>query len=291
MPESIERTLDALERQRGFEDTEVILSDGTPSGLDRRLCERYPWLRLLRPEGATLPVLKGEAIRAARADVVAILDPWDVPEPGWIDAIHEGFGPQGAGATATGIGGVVLPGGPPSPGNRAAYLFEYGAFNPPVDEGPTEGDLPGNNVAYRRPALTEECADVLAREGFNKPFFHERIRQRGGSLVICPEMRVRHLTRYRFLAVAVRRFHYGRCFGATRWRRSPRGRRLLYLVFAPAVPPLLMARHLRRALTVPQNRRLLRGAVAALLGVCLFWGVGEWLGYWLGPGRSCEMFY
>lgn len=291
VPDTLEEALTALEAQEDLSMVEVILSDGSPSGLEPALRQRFPWLRFLRPTGTTLPVLKGEAIRAARGELVAILDPYDAPEPGWVRAILEGMGPDGPAADAEAMGGVVLAAGWPTAGNLGGYLFEYGAFNPPVVSGPTDGDLPGNNVVYRRSVLVERCADVLAEEGFNKPFFHARIRGEGGTLVIHPGMRVRHLTHHRFSAFAVRRFHYGRCFGATRRRRSGGARGLLYVAFAPTVPFLLMWRHGRRALAHPGNRRLLPRGGLALMGVCLFWGVGEWLGTWFGPGPSCRFFY
>ena len=104
-------------------------------------------------------------------------------------------------------------------------------------------------------------------------------------------MTVRHLTEHRFVPFAVRRFHYARCFGAIRRHLSPWPQKLLYCVFAPTVPLLLMLRHSARARRHPANRRLLRGAEPALIGICFFWGVGEWMGYWFGAGRSCEKLY
>ena len=251
------------------------------------LAQRFPGTRYIAIPGGNLPALKGAAIREARGELVAVLDPSDAADPEWIDEMLAAFADPGVCAA----GGAVMLSGARSAGNVAAYLFEYGAFNPPIAAGDTRGDLPGNNVAYRRSALIDTCADILASEGFNKPFFHERIRARGGRLVICPTMRVRHLTSYRFLAFGVRRFHYGRCFGAVRVRRATPARKALYRAFAPTVVPILIARHLRRALSHPGNRRLLPGAALALCGVCTFWGVGEWLGYWFGPGRSCQELY
>ena len=251
------------------------------------LAQRFPGTRHIALPGGNLPTLKGAAIREARGELVAVLDPSDAADPDWIDEMLAAF----ADPDVCAVGGAVLLSGAGSAGNVAAYLFEYGAFNPPIAAGDTQGDLPGNNVAYRRNALTDTCADILASEGFNKPFFHERIRARGGRLVIRPTMRVRHLTHYPFLAFGVRRFHYGRCFGAVRLRRASPARKALYRAFAPAVVPILIVRHLRRALSHPGNRRLLPGAALALCGVCAFWGVGEWLGYWFGPGRSCQELY
>lgn len=189
------------------------------------------------------------------------------------------------------LGGAVELGGPPTTVNRAAFLSEYGEFIPPLAGGPTDGALPGNNLACRRAVLLEWCGDILAREGFNKPFCQDRIRERGGTLVMRPAMRVRHLSAHRFVPFAVRRFHYARRFGATRLRLSPPRRRLLYRVFAPAVPPLLMWQRITRARRRPSNRPLLRGAIPALIAICAVWGVGEWLGYWFGPGRSCDKYY
>jgi len=286
-PHTIGETLLSLERQRRFAEIEVILADGTAGGSAEKLRERFPWLRQVRVPGGNMPALKGRAIQAARSEIIAILDATDAAEPGWIGEILAGLSEERVSA----VGGVVVFDGPATAANRAAYLFEYGAFNPPIHSGPTEGDLPGNNVAYRRALLVETCGDILSEEGFNKPFFHERIREQGGTLAIRATMSVRHLTNHRFLTFGISRFHYGRCFGATRWRRSSWRRRLFYSLFAMTIPFLLMIRHMARSLRHPANRRLLPHAGLALLGVCAFWGVGEWLGYWFGPGRSCSELY
>lgn len=287
-PATLEQTLNSLAQQTCRDRLEVIVADGSAAGemasTARRCFPRaeHVWLR-----GGNLPALKGAAIQRARGAFIAILDPHDAADPDWGDQILAGF----ADPSVAALGGVVLLDGPERAGNLAAYLFEYGAFNPPVRAGDTAGDLPGNNVAYRREALLDTCADVLATEGFNKPFCHERLRGSGKRLVIRPTMRVRHLTSYALLSFGVRRFHYGRCFGAVRTRRASAAQKTLYRVFAPAVPPLLVFRQLKRASAHPQNRRLLPRAGLALCGVCVCWGVGEWLGSWFGAGRSCGELY
>ncbi len=285
--DKVRETLSSLGRQARFEEIEVILADGRSDLEDDDLLRDFPWLRRLTLPGANMPRLKGEAVRAARGDIVAILDPWDVAEPDWIDEILTALEDPGV----CGAGGAVILSGPQTAVNRAAYLFEYGAFNLPLTAGPTEADLAGNNLALRRDALIEHCSDILEAEGFNKPFCQERLRARGALLVMAPGMTVRHLTAHRFVPFAVRRFHYARCFGAIRRRLSPWPQKLLYCVFAPTVPLLLMLRHPARARRHPANRRLLRGAEPALLGICVAWGLGEWVGYWFGAGRSCEKLY
>ena len=286
-PETTDQALASLAAQTRASEIEVIVADGSEDGCMAVLAKSFPGMRYIALPGGNLPMLKGAAILAARGELIAVLDPGDLADPDWIDEILAAFADPGVCAA----GGAVLLAGARSPGNVAAYLFEYGAFNPPIAAGETLGDLPGNNIAYRRSVLTDVCADILASEGFNKPFFHERIRARGGRLVIRPTMRVRHLTNYSFLDFGLRRFHYGRCFGAVRVRRASTARKALYRAFAPVVVPLLIARHLRYAWSHPGNRRLLPGAALALCGVCAFWGMGEWLGCWFGAGRSCQELY
>jgi glycosyltransferase involved in cell wall biosynthesis len=285
-PDTLEQSLSSLAQQRCLPATlEVIVADGSSTGSMAAVAARVlPSARHLWLPGANLPALKGAAIRSATTELVAVLDPSDAAEPDWASEIQEAFSDD----TLSAVGGSVSLAGAKRAGNIAAYLFEYGAFNAPLAAGPTSGDLPGNNVAYRRSALVDDCRDILEAEGFNKPFFHERLRALGGQLVIRPSMRVRHLTNYRLLPFGMRRFHYGRCFGATRVRRAPLGRKALLRAFAPVVPALLVTRHLMRAVRHSGSRRLLPHAGLALCGVCAFWGFGEWLGCWFGAGDSCQ---
>ena len=286
-PDTTEQALLSLARQIQAAEIEVLVVDGSDDGKMEALVQRFPGFRHIALPGGNLPALKAEAIRQARGEFVAVLDPSDAAAPDWVNEMLAAF----ADPSVRAVGGSVLLSGPKTAGNIAAYLFEYGAFNPPIANGETLGDLPGNNVAYRRGALIDTCADILASEGFNKPFFHERIRACGGHLIIRASMRVDHLTHYSLVDFGTRRFHYGRCFGAVRARRASLGSKVLYRVFAPVVVPLLIVRHFVRNVRHAENRRLLPVAVFPLFGICVFWGIGEWLGYWFGAGRSCEELY
>jgi glycosyltransferase involved in cell wall biosynthesis len=283
---SIRDALRSLESQEGIESAEVVVVDGSSDGTAELVAREFPWVRHLRLSPGTMPELKGRAIQESRGDFVAILDVVDRAEPGWLVAIRRGL----ANPQAEAIGGEVVLDGPPRGINAAGYLFEYGAFAPPLAAGPTAGDLPGNNLAYRRRVFAETCADLLPG-GFWKPFFHERIRERGGALHLHPSMRVRHRIRLGAVAFLARRFHYGRCFGAMRFAHASRRERRLYLVFEPVVPLLLCWRHVRRAWQHPGTRRLLARALPSLLLLCFAWGVGEWIGTWFGSGASCRKVY
>ncbi len=286
-PAQCQAALASLRTQERIEAVEILLADGSGGTSLMSVSATDPAIRHLRLDPAPMPVLKAAAIRASRAPLVAILDPSDVARPGWIKSILSDY-PADEGVA--GIGGVVERGGSASAVNCAAYLFEYGAFAPPMSSGPTDGDLPGNNVAYRRSALVDDCADLLVA-GFWKPFFHERLRGLGRSFHVVPAMRVAHETHHRLLPFCSSRHHYGRCFGAMRIKRSSRARRWLYRLGAPAVIGILVVKQFVRALRHPGRRRLLPKAALPLIAICASWGSGEWLGYWFGAGRSCERVY
>lgn len=282
-PAAAAACLASLAAQPRLADIEVLVADGSPDRAFTPILRDYPGFRHLSLPGGNLPELKAEAIRNAHGPILAILDPSDAADSGWVEKILTAFDDASIGA----VGGTVELAGPSNPGNVAGYLFEYGAFSPPLSAGDAPNDLPGNNVAYRRGLLVDDCADLLASEGFHKPLFHRRIRELGYRLVIRPDLRVRHLTRHTFVEFGIRRWHYGRCFGALRYRHASPVQRLLYVCLAPAAIPLLIRRHLMRAWSHPTNRKRLPTAALALVGVCICWGCGEWIGCWFGPGRSC----
>ena len=280
-------TLDAVERLEDLSQAEVLLCDASTSGLGRDIQKRSSWLGYIPKPGATMPAMKSHAIETASADIVAILDPGSVPPPDWIGNILRAFAKDSTWAA----GGSVSFDAPRRSANLAAYLFEYGAFNPPVVAGPTQHDLAGNSVAYRRLALTEGCRTILDEEGFYKPLCHDRIRTLGGTIDLSALLAVRYRNDFRYAAFIARRFHYARCFGATRMRYSGPRRRIAMRVFAPIVPFLLVQRNFGKSLRSTANRELLRHAWLHLIGICFAWGAGELMGCWFGPGESCEKVY
>lgn len=280
--EAPDRVLRALAMQARREEAEVLLVDGRPgatacpAGSDAVVALAMP--------GANMPRLKAHGVEVARGTIVAFLEPKAAPEPGWIAAILDAF--QACGELA--LGGPVLLDGPRGAADIAAYVFEYAAFAPERIAAEGGRDLPGNNMAVPRAQLLAHCSDVLARDGLNKPFCQERLIAAGLPIVLDPRMRVRMVTRHRLGALLARRFCYARCFGGTRIAASGARRRWLYRLGAPAVLPLLLARHL------PELRRsggLQPGPALALCLLCVAWAAGEGAGYWLGRGQACQALY
>ncbi len=233
-----------------------------------------------------MPQGKARAIKEARGGIIAIIDAHDRAEPGWLSAIAVALESPEFEA----VGGEVIFDGPAHGINAAGYLFEYGAFAPPGRAGATLQDLPGNNVAYRRTVFDTTCRDMLD-EGFWKPFYHRRMRDRGDQLGLVENMRVKHHIPTDLFAFCRRRYHYGRCFGAMRLAEARGVRAAVLKVFAPAALPILCYRHTRAAWAHPTNRALLRACLPELLLLSCSWAAGEWVGAWVGPGDACDTVY
>ncbi len=277
--ETPEAVLAALAGEDGIAAVEVLLVDGRPGAAAHPGCET-----LLRP-GLNMPRLKAEGAVAARGRYVAFLEPKGVPLPGWLAAAFRALERHPGAA----LGGAVVADPSGGAADRAAYLFEYGAFPPEVLALGETRDLPGNNMILPHAALLEHCGDILAAEGLNKPFVQDRLAENGLPPVLVPDLAIAMRTRHRVGALLASRFRYARCFGGTRAGLAAPRRRWLYRLGAPAVPFLLMRRHLGTGLAA--SPRPGAGALAVLVGLCLAWAAGEALGSWAGPGRSCEMLY
>ena len=210
---------------------------------------------------------------------MAILEDHGRVAPDWAASVLEAHrGPWGAvgGVVENGRSGLV---------NWAVFFCEYTPYMAPVVEGEA-ADLPGNNIAYKRPHLMRH-AHVLAC-GKWESWINDRLRVDGIALASTNAMVVHHIKPFRLGDFLVQRYHFARSYaGMRRVDQSP-ARRLVYGFGSLALPALLMARITR---TVVQKWRHLRQFALASPLVALFLtvgAVGEMIGYLFGPGSSLE---
>ena len=282
--------LNALSQEPGIGNCEILLIDGRPGAENAApdvggLCDGV--LTVLREPGASMPRLKAIGARQCSGDAVAFLEPKGVPATGWLEQARAGLRAH----PGSMLSGSVGFDGPPTAANHAAFVFEYGVF---TRQGLRDGkvaDLSGNNMILPLAALLSECGDILDSAGLNKPFCQMRLSRAGLSIHMQPEMRVVMRTRHLAWPLLCSRFHYARCFGGTRIRETAaRRRRWMYRVGAPVVPFLLIRRHLR-TLRQSDLAKSGPGTVALLVALCISWALGEAVGSYLGPGRSCDRLY
>lgn len=218
-------------------------------------------------------------VRAARAAVVALAEDHCFPQPGWATALVDAHaGPW------TAVGPAIANANPGSRVSWADFLIGYGPWAEPIATGEVPF-LPGHNSSYKRQALLDyggRLEEMLEAE----TVLHLDLGARGHRLLLCADARAAHVN-FSLLRPWLRvQVHNGRVFGGARAIEWSRAKRALYCAASPLIPLVRMARsaHIvqRLARAQPEARR---AAPLIVVGLVLD-GVGQMLGYLLGPGRS-----
>jgi glycosyltransferase involved in cell wall biosynthesis len=278
-PDVLEPTLEALDAQPQRPLMEVIVIDAVGGELRERLREHNPPVVLVEAERQPIPKLRHMGVCRARGKVVAILEDHGRVSPEWAASIlqaHKGPWAAVGGAVENGRQGII---------NWAVFFCEYTPYMKPVPEGEAS-DLPGNNIAYKRPHLLRH-AHVLAM-GKWESWINDRLRADGVQLASTNSVVVHHIKSFRLGYFVVQRFHFARSYAGMRRVDQTPLQRLIYSVGSLALPALLMARVTR---TVARKRRNVGAFVLASPFVALFLTVGafgEMIGYLIGPGASLE---
>lgn len=225
--------------------------------------------RRIPVEGDPLvPDLWGAGLGASRGRAVAFTTGHFRVGPSWVAAL--------ASAIAGGAGGAAGPialDESATPLDRAIYLLRYSTFTPANPRGEVP-DIPGDNAAYARVAL--DLYPDAAEEGFWEIDLHERLREVGGRLVMVEGAEVHYGRSYKLTTILKHRFRHGRHFarfrilrGASQWK---------IIAVAPAVPPLMILRTVRRIPRIAGGWRVFWNALPSLAMLTVAWASGEWVG-------------
>jgi hypothetical protein len=276
----LEPTLEALDALPERERMEIVVVDVLGGETRRRIAEHRPAVVLLPvEERLPIPRLRYQGALRASGEIVAILEDHGAVDRTWAEAILEQHEmPWGAvgGPVENGREGWI---------NWAVFFCEYATYMAPLVEGET-GDLPGNNIAYKRPHLMRH-ARVLD-DGKWESWINDRLRADGVPIASTNRMIVRHIKPFRLGYFVVQRFHFARAYAGMR-RVSQTGLKRLIYGFGSAVLPMLLLA--RTCGTVLRKRRHLGRFVACVPLVALFFAVGaagEMIGYLFGAGQSLE---
>jgi hypothetical protein len=277
--EVLEPTLRALDAQPERDRMEIIVVEARGGAVRQRLRDRRPAVVLIESERQSIPRLRYRGVCCTRGKVVAILEDHGAVAPNWAATVLEAHrGPWGAvgGAVENGKEGLV---------NWAVYFCEYTRYMNPVAEGETH-DLPGNNIAYKRPYLLRHARAL--EQGRWESWINDRLRADGIPLASTRAMVVHHIKPFRLGYFLVQRFHFARSYAGMRRGDQSGARRLVFGVGSLALPVLLTARVVQ---TVLRKRRHWGRFVLAAPLVVLFLTVGacgEMVGYLFGAGASLE---
>jgi glycosyltransferase involved in cell wall biosynthesis len=258
---------------------EIVIAESSTGDEAGNICKRYPNVRHLHfEERKSIPELRAIGLLVASAPILAMTEDHCLAAPDWIEsalAAHAGDWLV--------IGGAVENSATERVVDWAVYFCEYGRFMLPVELGPTN-DLPGPNVSYKRAAF-ELFRDLLEPANW-EPFWHWRLMERGVTLINDPRLVVYHHKHFTFGGFLRERYHYARSFAGRRIEGAPWPRRAFFTFGAPLLPPLLLARIMRRVLRKRRHRREFLTALPYITCFTLSWSLGELIGYLFGPGNS-----
>jgi hypothetical protein len=276
--EMLEPTLRALDALPQRSRMELIVVEAVGGETRRRLLEHRPMVEMIAVDDKlTIPALRHRGVIRARGDLVAILEDHGEVAPDWASALLEAHqGPWGA------VGGVVE-NGQDGLVNWAAFFCEYTPYMGPVLEGEST-DLPGNNIAYKRPHLLRHAHEL--EQGRWESWINDNLRRDGVPIASTNKAIVRHIKPFRLVHFLGQRFHFARSYAGMRRVDQSLAKRLIYGCGSLMLPALLTLRVTRTALA---KRRNLGRFAASLPLIALFYTVGaagEMVGYLIGPGDS-----
>jgi hypothetical protein len=213
-------------------------------------------------------------LNAARGEILALLQDYGSPDPSWCDRVLEAHRlPYDV------IGGAVEHGGK-GPLNWAVYFLDFGRYQLPLPEGPTDY-LTDVNVSYKRAAL--ESVRHLWAERYKEVTVNWALASKGAVLWQRPQIVVwQDRGTLSFSDLVVERFSWGRLFGCIRTREISPLTRLLYIALSPGIPLVLLARMAKKVFSTGRNRGKFMLALPQFAAMTFFWCLGEFAGYLTG---------
>jgi len=222
---------------------------------------------------------RAAGVRAASAEVVALVEDHAFPAPGWAEALVERHAEEWAA-----VGPVMSNANPRSATSWANLLIEYAPWLEPCEAGERE-HLPGHNGSYKR-ALLLEYGGRLEAMLDAESVLHWDLRARGHRLYLEPRARVFHQNFSAPAPSLALRFNGGRLFASARARGWPAWRRALYACASPLIPLVRCARIVGELSKPGRPRRLMPKVLPALFAGLAFDGAGELAGYAFGAGDA-----
>jgi glycosyltransferase involved in cell wall biosynthesis len=278
-PPFIDDCLASVLAQAGAPPFEVIVVDCRGPENINRLRSRFPQASFIQvAKRETVPHLRQLGVEQARGDIIAIIEEHCLASSNWLATLNSAFTPS-----YVAVGGPVAFRDNGRLRDWITYFIEYNSYLPPWPEGDTF-NLSGANLAYRREVLNANLN--LLSHGYWEATLHPKLLAEGGKFRSVPEMIVYHRGPFGYFYYLRQRYLFSRAFAGARRSTLSLGQRAAYLLAAPLVPALLLARMGARvhAKKCHQNKFLL--SLPLIVPAVTTYVAGEWMGYMFGPGRA-----
>lgn len=210
---------------------ELVIVDVSQQGTPPLVEGAPPEVRVIRLDSdTTFGEAAAQAVRAARAPVVAFIEEHCVALHGFASAIikaHEG--------PWAGVGAEIHNGNPGIGLSDAFYLMGYTPWMPPGKKGEVTL-INTHNSSYKRDLLLE-LGDDLNNLLMVEPLLQWQLMQNGHRLFFESDAKLLHLSEP-YLRSLKAYYLWNQCFGDTRARlmRWSWAKRLLYLISSPIIP-------------------------------------------------------
>lgn len=225
----------------------------------------------------TIPELRWAGLQYAEGEYVAWIEGRMIPGEHWA---HDMLEAQLAAKTPAMIGGSIT-----FDFDRfrhwqwACYFCEYSHVAMGVGG---HGSRSGANVSFRLRTLKELASKVENRWEDEL----ERCWRGAGYEVGSCGAEVQFEPTLDFADSTRQRFYYGRDFGAL---RTSGIQRVFYALASPAIPAVILARLLGRAVKRGRFWRFLR-SLPTIIWFSATWALGEAVGYWFGPSKRRHIY-
>jgi hypothetical protein len=217
---------------------------------------------------------KSLGLAYSQGRLVALLDDQGVPAPDWCERVLETDQlPHAA------VGGAIEHSGK-NLLNWAVYFTDFGRYQLPLEEGPTNY-LSDINICYKRNALNA-VRDTWINK-YNEVAVNWRLLEVGSILWRRPQMVV-HLDRgnLHFTELVRERYAWGRIFGSIRSVDLSPLSYLVYILLTPIIPLRVFLRSMIKVFSSRRNRKNFILSSPVTLFMAYIWGWGECLGVLLG---------
>jgi glycosyltransferase involved in cell wall biosynthesis len=278
-PPFIDDCLASVFAQKNAPSFEVIVVDCRGPANVSRLAGRFPQARFIQvPKRETIPQLRRIGAEQSRGEFIAIIEEHCLAADTWLATLSAAFSP-----------GYVAVGGPVDFRKDSrlrdwiTYFIEYNSYLPPWPDGDTF-NVGSANAAYRKEILQSNLP--LLGEGYWEATLHPKLLKEGAKFRSVPGMIVYHRGPFDYFYYLRQRYLFSRAFAGARRRTLPTTHRVAYLIAAPVIPFLLLARIGSRVFAKKCHRGMFLLTLPLLIPALASYTVGEWVGYAFGPGQA-----
>jgi glycosyltransferase involved in cell wall biosynthesis len=278
-PPFIDDCLASVFAQKNAPAFEVIVVDCRGPENVARLRQRFPEVRFIELDHReTVPQLRRIGVEHAKGGIVAIIEEHCLAAENWLATLSSAFSP-----------GYVAVGGPVDFRDDGrlrdwiTYFIEYNSYLPPWADGDSY-NVGSANAAYRKETLDANVS--VLNDGYWEATLHPKLFAEGARFRGVPGMIVYHRGPFDYLYYVRQRYLFSRAFAGARRGTLPAGKRAVYLLAAPAIPFVLLARIGARVFAKKCHPDKFLLSLPLLVPAMTSYVFGEWMGYAFGPGNA-----